>query len=76
MFIIPLSWWCCVASALPKFLSISYYMYVHVLLYLSVVLCLPSLGASGQLILFSAGAIVSVGDPTKKYTKMEKIGQG
>ena len=24
----------------------------------------------------NAGQIVSVGDPTKKYTKMEKIGQG
>ena len=25
---------------------------------------------------YNPGAIVSVGDPTKKYTKMEKIGQG
>ena len=26
--------------------------------------------------LFCSGQIVSVGDPTRKYTKMEKIGQG
>ena len=29
-----------------------------------------------HLLFVIAGAIVSVGDPTKKYTKMEKIGQG
>lgn len=28
------------------------------------------------LILFLSGSIVSVGDPKKKYTRFEKIGQG
>ena len=29
-----------------------------------------------SILLYALGQIVSVGDPHKKYTKMEKIGQG